>query len=174
MIKGPRTGGKGGGLLKATSGSMFSSFVSTESLELFSLPCFWGVVIVINPARQYYIAEKGQKTLNFGTESQSKLEGYVDILGSPLTGLICLVAFSTTNLAAPFIGNGNSMPVSVNRRNGVSQDRQGCWKFDENAFRFPFEPWWLAAHWGVVHFVSKMNPIPKIGRVDLGIKENNP
>ena len=38
--KGPRTGGKGGGLPKPTRGSTFSSLVMTDSLESFSFPCF--------------------------------------------------------------------------------------------------------------------------------------
>jgi hypothetical protein len=37
--KGPRTGGKGGCLPKATRGSTFSSFLTADSLELFSLSC---------------------------------------------------------------------------------------------------------------------------------------
>jgi hypothetical protein len=45
--KGPRTGGKGGCLPKATRGSTFSSFLTADSLELFSLSCLWGLTAII-------------------------------------------------------------------------------------------------------------------------------
>jgi hypothetical protein len=39
----------GGGRLKATRGSAFSSFARADLVELISFSCFWGVVIVISP-----------------------------------------------------------------------------------------------------------------------------
>ena len=107
---GPRTGGKGGGLLKATRGSTFLSFVTIDSLEVFSFPCLWGVVIVIIPV-WFFKEQTWEENVRhsgkglYSSNLNQNLEEGVAILASPLTGLICLVlvALCTRNLAAPLI-----------------------------------------------------------------------
>jgi hypothetical protein len=89
----------GGGRLKATRGSAFSSFVRADLVDLISFSCFWGVVIVISPIQVEHNVKLATELLLEKPWSKLRVHIYLNILASPFTGLICLAAVPTRDFA---------------------------------------------------------------------------